>query len=162
MNPTAAPPPAPRLFDRALLRARLARATASSQAADFLLVRAADDLGERLAAVTRTFDKALDLATPGPHFADQLHASGKAAFIARAPAIPCRPHAETEPDARPAKRNCFRENSSSMASLPTVSAFQSPSNRYGPPNQKVTRPTMFSITLPLSAATGPSYPSTIR
>ncbi len=51
------------IFDRRLLRARLARAAAIGPAT-FLLDRVADDIAERLSAVLRTFDIALDLGTP--------------------------------------------------------------------------------------------------
>jgi SAM-dependent methyltransferase len=54
----------PLIFDRALLRARRARAAALGPAT-FLLERAADDLAERLSVVLRTFDLAIDLGTPG-------------------------------------------------------------------------------------------------
>jgi SAM-dependent methyltransferase len=54
----------PRLFDRALLRARRRRAAAAG-AENFLLQRAAEDLVERLQTVARRFPLALDLGTPG-------------------------------------------------------------------------------------------------
>jgi SAM-dependent methyltransferase len=54
---------APLVFDRALVRRRLARALAGPYA-DFLLARAAEDLRERLATVLRSFPLALDLGTP--------------------------------------------------------------------------------------------------
>ena len=54
----------PLIFDRVLLRARRRRATALGPAT-FLLDRVADDLADRLAAVLRRFDQALDLGTPG-------------------------------------------------------------------------------------------------
>jgi SAM-dependent methyltransferase len=54
----------PLVFDRALLRARRARAAQLGPAA-FLLDRAADDLASRLSAVLRTFQLAVDLGTPG-------------------------------------------------------------------------------------------------
>ena len=53
-----------RIFDRALIRHRRARAAALSPAT-FLLDRAAGDLADRLNAVLRRFDFALDLGTPG-------------------------------------------------------------------------------------------------
>ena len=56
--------PHPLIFDRALLRARRARA-ARLGPATFLLDRAVDDLAERLTAVLRQFDLAADLGTPG-------------------------------------------------------------------------------------------------
>jgi SAM-dependent methyltransferase len=54
----------PVLFDRALLRVRRRRAAALGPAT-FLLDRVAGDLADRLAAVVRRFDVALDLGTPG-------------------------------------------------------------------------------------------------
>jgi len=51
----------PRLFDRALHRARLERAAASFGAADFLKARAAGDLVDRLEAIVRDFPVAVDL-----------------------------------------------------------------------------------------------------
>jgi SAM-dependent methyltransferase len=54
----------PLIFDRSLLRARRRRA-ASLGPATFLLDRVADDIADRLAAVKRRFDLALDLGTPG-------------------------------------------------------------------------------------------------
>ena len=69
MSPSAPP----RLFDRALLRQRQARAVAAMQPggrrAGFLLARAALDLEERLAAILRPFGHVLDLGTPGNDFA---------------------------------------------------------------------------------------------
>ena len=58
------PPSAPVLFDRALLRARQARARRQG-AATFLLDRVAEEMDERLHAVLRTFTEAVDIATPG-------------------------------------------------------------------------------------------------
>ena len=55
--------PHPVIFDRRLLRARLARAAAIGPAT-FLLDRVADDIAERLSAVLRTFDIVVDLGTP--------------------------------------------------------------------------------------------------
>ena len=53
----------PRLFDRALVRRRLARAAAQGPE-PFLLDRVADDLADRLGAVNRAFGTAVDLGTP--------------------------------------------------------------------------------------------------
>ena len=64
-------PPAPRLFDAALARARLRRAYRQG-AAGFLLARVAADLAERVAIVQRRFSSAIDLASPGPHLAQAL------------------------------------------------------------------------------------------
>ena len=61
----------PQIFDRALGRARLARALGAG-AVDFLLARLAEDFPDRLGTVTRTFAAALDLGTPGPHVAVAL------------------------------------------------------------------------------------------
>jgi SAM-dependent methyltransferase len=55
--------PFPVIFDRALLRARRARAGALDPVT-FLVDRVADDLAARLAAVLRQFDIAADLGTP--------------------------------------------------------------------------------------------------
>ena len=56
--------PSPLIFDRNLVRARRRRAAAMGPAT-FLLDRVAADLADRLAAVLRRFDLALDLGTPG-------------------------------------------------------------------------------------------------
>jgi SAM-dependent methyltransferase len=61
---TDSPPPAPLIFDRALLRQRRLRAQASAPAT-VLLDLAAEELVERLAAVRRRFPIAVDLGTPG-------------------------------------------------------------------------------------------------
>src|SRR5690349_25041318 len=53
----------PNIFDRRLLRLRQNRAR-QLKPATFLLDRVAADLGERLAAVLRWFDVAVDLGTP--------------------------------------------------------------------------------------------------
>jgi SAM-dependent methyltransferase len=55
---------APILFDRALLRTRQARASRLG-AETFLLDRVVADMDERLQAVLRQFDNAVDVATPG-------------------------------------------------------------------------------------------------
>jgi SAM-dependent methyltransferase len=54
----------PMIFDRALIRRRQRRAMALGPAT-FLLDRVADDFVERLQAVLRQFDIAVDLGTPG-------------------------------------------------------------------------------------------------
>jgi len=58
------PPDAPILFDRALLRARQARALRSGPAS-FLLDRVIEDMEERLHAVLRNFSDVADIWTPG-------------------------------------------------------------------------------------------------
>jgi SAM-dependent methyltransferase len=66
-SPTAAP----RLFDRALLRARQRRAL-RGEPATFLLDRVAEDMSERLHAVLREFRTAADIGTPGEQLRDVL------------------------------------------------------------------------------------------
>lgn len=61
------------LFDTVLARQRLARAIAQG-AADFLLIRSAEDMIERLRAVQRPFQMIADIGTPGPHLAQLLSA----------------------------------------------------------------------------------------
>src|SRR5947207_4154822 len=75
-------PPAT-IFDRKLLRARQQRARALGPET-FLIDRVADELGERLSAVLRPFDRAADVGTPTDAMRRMLAASGKAAFIANA------------------------------------------------------------------------------
>jgi SAM-dependent methyltransferase len=58
------PNTAPILFDRALLRARQARAL-KQEPVTFLLDRVAEDIGDRLLAVTRKFADVADLWSPG-------------------------------------------------------------------------------------------------
>ncbi|MDZ4367861.1 MAG: methyltransferase domain-containing protein [Afipia sp.] len=60
-SPTDTPP---RLFDRAVLRARQSRALRQG-AASFLLDRVAEDMAERQQAVLREFSDGIDLGTPG-------------------------------------------------------------------------------------------------
>jgi SAM-dependent methyltransferase len=59
-NPTVAP----RLFDRALLRARMDRARRGGPAT-FLLDRVAEDMTDRLQAVTRGFSDVAEIGSPG-------------------------------------------------------------------------------------------------
>lgn len=59
------------VFDRRLVRARLARARARGFA-DFLVAHAAGELEDRLAAVLRDFPTIVDLGTPTPHLARAL------------------------------------------------------------------------------------------
>lgn len=60
----AQPATAPVLFDRALLRARQARARKQGEVT-FLLDRVAEDMADRLAAVKREFADAAEIWTPG-------------------------------------------------------------------------------------------------
>jgi SAM-dependent methyltransferase len=72
-NPVMAPNPtaAPVLFDRALLRARQARALRAATAG-FLLDRVAEEFEERLHAVLRDFSDVADIWTPGEIFRGPL------------------------------------------------------------------------------------------
>ena len=79
--------PSPLIFDRALIRARRRRAALLGPAT-FLLDRVADDLAERLGAVLRRFDLALDLGTPGEAVRAALHRLGSVATIVAADAMP--------------------------------------------------------------------------
>ncbi len=62
---------APLLFDRTLLRARLARA----QADNFIAARVCDDMLDRLALVLRPFRAVADVGTPTPSLAGRLAAT---------------------------------------------------------------------------------------
>ena len=77
---------APQIFDRRLVRRRLARALDGY--ADFLLRRAADDLEDRLSAVLRDFALALDVGTPTAAAAERLLASGRAGMAFRLATVP--------------------------------------------------------------------------
>jgi SAM-dependent methyltransferase len=98
----------PRVFDRSLLRRRQQRAR-SLGPATFLLDRVAEDAADRLAAVLRRFDTAIDLGTPGPalrcklaesariatllaigHSADAVAPAGALAIVADEEALPLR------------------------------------------------------------------------
>ncbi len=70
----------PLIFDRMLLRARRRRAAARGPAT-FLLDRVADDLADRLAAVLRRFDRALDLGTPGDAVRTALTRLGSVSLV---------------------------------------------------------------------------------
>ena len=73
----------PTIFDRKLLRARRERARALGPET-FLLDRVAAELGERLSAVLRQFERAVDLGTPTDAVRRLLAASGKVATIVAA------------------------------------------------------------------------------
>ena len=76
----------PRIFDRDLLRLRQRRARMRGPAT-FLIDHVAAELAERLAAVLRAFDVAVDLGTPTDSLRRALAAGGKiATVIAAAPA----------------------------------------------------------------------------
>lgn len=74
------------IFDRVLLRDRRRRAAALGPAT-FLLERAADDLADRLAAVLRRFDLALDLGTPGEAVRTALSRLGSIGTILKSETI---------------------------------------------------------------------------
>lgn len=70
----------PAHFDRQVLRLRQKRATALGLET-FLLDRVAEEFGERLAAVMRRFERAVDLGTPDQSVRRMLAASGKTGSI---------------------------------------------------------------------------------
>ena len=78
--------PIPRIFDRALIRARQRRA-ARLDAATILLDRVAEDFAERLGAVLRRFDLAVDLGTPGAAIGTALARLGSIGTVVRTDAI---------------------------------------------------------------------------
>jgi SAM-dependent methyltransferase len=76
----------PLIFDRALLRRRRRRALGLGPAT-FLLDRVADDMADRLAAVLRRFDVAVDLGTPGAMVREAIARLGSVGKIVAADAI---------------------------------------------------------------------------
>ena len=70
MNPSP-----PLLFDRALIRQRLARRLRAGDEADFLRRRAAEDVVDRLEGILRQFPLAVDLGSRDEAFAEALAAS---------------------------------------------------------------------------------------
>lgn len=75
--------PSPTIFDRSLLRVRERRARVLGLET-FLIDRVAGELSERLSAVLRTFDRAVDLGTPTDALARVLSRSGKVETLLRA------------------------------------------------------------------------------
>ncbi len=76
-----------RLFDRALIETRRRRARRIGPAT-FLLDRVAEDFADRLAAVLRRFERAVDLGTPTPAVRAALAGnSAIGSMIAVAPAF---------------------------------------------------------------------------
>ena len=73
----------PTIFDRALLKRRRARARALG-AETFLLDRVAEDMADRLSAVTRQFERAVDLGTPSDVVRHALAESGRVGHIVAA------------------------------------------------------------------------------
>jgi SAM-dependent methyltransferase len=84
----------PLIFDRALLRQRRRRAAALGPAT-FLLDRAAEDLVDRLAAVLRRFELAVDLGTPGDEVRAALARLDSIGRIVAADVLPGPAHGET-------------------------------------------------------------------
>lgn len=80
---TASAMSGPAIFDRNLLRTRQQRARTLGLET-FLLDRVAEELGERLNAVVRTFDRAVDLGTPTDAVRRVLSRSGKVGTIVAA------------------------------------------------------------------------------
>ena len=76
----------PAIFDRQLLRRRLARARTLGPAT-FLIDRVAEDLGERLSVVLRQFERAADLGSPTDAVVQALAASGKVATVMSAHSV---------------------------------------------------------------------------
>jgi SAM-dependent methyltransferase len=76
----------PLVFDRQLLRARRRRAMTLAPVT-FLIERVAEDFADRLAAVLRRFEVALDLGTPTDALRRVLAASGKVATVIAADAL---------------------------------------------------------------------------
>jgi SAM-dependent methyltransferase len=70
----------PAIFDRKLLRLRQARARALGPET-FLVDRVAEELGERLSAVLRQFERAADVGTPTDAVRRALAASGKVVAV---------------------------------------------------------------------------------
>ncbi len=75
------------IFDRMLIRARRRRAVALGPAT-FLLDRVAADLADRLAAVLRRFDLALDLGSPGDAVRAALAGLGSVGAVISADTMP--------------------------------------------------------------------------
>jgi SAM-dependent methyltransferase len=94
------------IFDRPLIRRRQQRAAALGPAT-FLLDRVAEDLADRLAAVLRRFDLAVDLGTPGHAVQAALARVGSVGTIvgARAPSQAndglAKPHVIADEEALP-------------------------------------------------------------
>jgi SAM-dependent methyltransferase len=77
----------PVIFDRALIRRRQQRAAVLGPVT-FLLDRVAGDLAERVGAVLRRFDLALDLGTPGEAVRAALLRLGSVGGIVKADTVP--------------------------------------------------------------------------
>jgi SAM-dependent methyltransferase len=82
-------PQSPIVFDRALLRERMRRALAR-EPETFLVDRVAADLAERLGAVLRQFEVAVDLGTPTDAVRDALSGNASIGMLVGASALPRR------------------------------------------------------------------------
>ena len=71
----------PKLFDRALHRARLERAAAGFDSASFLKARVAQDVAWRLSAILRRFPLAVDLSARSGNFTRALQSSPAATQV---------------------------------------------------------------------------------
>jgi SAM-dependent methyltransferase len=104
--------PSPLIFDRVLLRARRRRAEALGPAT-FLLDHVAAELTERLAAVLRRFELALDLGTPGDALRLALSGRGSVGEIVTADAMassgrpPASPSVAADEEALPFRDAAF-------------------------------------------------------
>jgi SAM-dependent methyltransferase len=90
----ATPHSAPILFDRALLRARQARARKQGEAT-FLLDRVAEDMADRISAVKRDFADVADIWTPGevlrPPLADRFKSVTRVKLDSDSEVLPLQP-----------------------------------------------------------------------
>ncbi len=80
-------PETPQIFDRALLRKRLARAWRAENPCDFLIARTAEDLAFRLSGISRDFPRALDLGAPHPAIAQILASSPRRHVVRAGPLV---------------------------------------------------------------------------
>jgi SAM-dependent methyltransferase len=99
----------PLIFDQRLLDLRRRRALkAAAPGADFLYRIAADELTERLGAVTRRFPLAAEIGSPLPGLAARLVASGAVDRVVRVDRLhEARPDIVADPEALPLKRGSF-------------------------------------------------------
>jgi SAM-dependent methyltransferase len=90
----ATPRSAPILFDRALLRARQARARKQGEVT-FLLDRVAEDMADRISAVKRDFADVADIWTPGevlrPPLADRFKSVARVGLDSDSEVLPLEP-----------------------------------------------------------------------
>lgn len=89
-------PPVQALFDRALLAQRRRRARALGPAT-FLVDRVAEDMAERLSAVRRRFEVAVDLGTPGHAVRHAILSAGSIGRLVAAVPLAAAPGEERTP-----------------------------------------------------------------